>query len=135
LIKTLPEGMTFPYEFGFVPQTRGEDGDPLDALVLLPSATYPGCVVDCRLLGAIQCTQQDPGSKVERNDRFIAVGLTAVEFIDIHSLDDLPRPMLEQLTDFFKSYHKFEGAIFEILGSEGPKAARRRLEAGTIAPP
>lgn len=54
LATVLPEGMRFPYDFGFVPSTRGEDGDPLDILILMEAPTIPGCVVRARLVGAIK---------------------------------------------------------------------------------
>ena len=52
LSKILPEGMVFPYDFGFVPGTKAEDGDPLDVLVLTDEPLFPGCLVDSRLIGA-----------------------------------------------------------------------------------
>src|SRR4051812_15075878 len=71
LSKILPEGMVFPYDFGFVPATKGDDGDPLDVLVLTDEPLFPGCVVECRLIGVIELTQEEAGKK-ERNDRLIA---------------------------------------------------------------
>ena len=68
LKKVLPEGMSFPYDFGFIPSTRAEDGDPLDVLVLLmdePGCT--GCLVECRVIGAI-CGEQSENGKKIRND-------------------------------------------------------------------
>jgi hypothetical protein len=52
LSTVLPEGMVFPYDFGFIPSTIGEDGDPLDVLVLMEASVVPGCVVRARLVGA-----------------------------------------------------------------------------------
>src|SRR3954468_8353415 len=72
LAKVLPQGLVFPYDFGFIPQTKGEDGDPLDVLVLLSEPVPAGCVVDCRLIGAILATQRENHGKPIRNDRFIA---------------------------------------------------------------
>ena len=54
LSKVLPEGMVFPYDFGFVPATKGPDGDPIDVLVLLDEPTFPGCLVECRLIGILE---------------------------------------------------------------------------------
>src|SRR5689334_5416989 len=61
LDRTLPPGMTFPCDFGFVPQTVAEDGDPLDAVVLLDTPVHPGCVVLARLIGILEVEQQDGG--------------------------------------------------------------------------
>ena len=50
----LPEGMSFPYDFGMIPSTKGADGDPLDILLLLDAPAFPGCVVEARLVGVIE---------------------------------------------------------------------------------
>src|SRR3954471_7937729 len=79
LKKTLPEGMVFPFDFGFVPCTKGEDGDPVDILLLMDAPACPGCVVECRLIGLIEAEQIEDGSK-ERNDRLVAVATSSLEF-------------------------------------------------------
>jgi inorganic pyrophosphatase len=68
----LPAGAVFPFDFGFVPSTRGEDGDPLDVLVLMDAPVYPGCIVPSRLIGVIEAEQTENG-ETERNDRLLAV--------------------------------------------------------------
>src|SRR5436305_106868 len=70
LKKTLPQGMVFPFDFGFIPRTKGEDGDPLDVLVLMPESSPPGTAVTCRIIGLIEGRQLDgKGEKGKRNDR------------------------------------------------------------------
>lgn len=64
LKKTLPAGMSFPYDFGFVPSTKAEDGDPIDVLVLMDEPTFPGCLVDVRVIGVITGEDQLPGGGV-----------------------------------------------------------------------
>src|ERR1700712_2308179 len=124
LAKVLPQGMVFPYDFGFIPQTKGEDGDPLDVLVLLPEPVHPGCVVNCRLIGVIRGKQRKKNGKAVRNDRFIATTAAAeCEFQKIKSPRDLPAGMLMELQEFFVSYNKLEGKVFKLLGVEGPKEA------------
>ena len=59
LSKVLPEGMVFPYDFGFVPSTKGEDGDPVDVLVLADEPTFPGCLLECRLVGVLEAEQEE----------------------------------------------------------------------------
>src|SRR5947209_14248375 len=76
LKKVLPAGMAFPYDFGFVPSTKGDDGDPIDVLVLMDEPAFPGCVLACRLIGVIEGEQEDGDGKV-RNDRVIAVAKEA----------------------------------------------------------
>ncbi len=129
LHKTLPEGMVFPYHFGFVPQTEGEDGDPLDVLVLMPEPLPPGCLVDGRLIGVIRGQQKAPHKKAIRNDRYIIASASADEFQDITEPGDLPKTMVRELSEFFANYNKLEGRRFKLLGVEGPKAAMKLLKA------
>jgi inorganic pyrophosphatase len=68
----LPVGAVFPFDIGFVPSTRAEDGDPLDILVLMDAPVFPGCIVPSRLVGVIEAEQTEDG-KTERNDRLLAV--------------------------------------------------------------
>src|ERR1700753_2946474 len=75
LKKILPAGMVFPYDFGFIPDTKGEDGDPLDIMVFSEYCSFPGCMVKCRIIGGLMAEQsKEPGSQNKiRNDRFFAV--------------------------------------------------------------
>src|SRR2546421_8143176 len=76
LKKVLPTGMAFPYDFGFVPSTEAEDGDPIDVLVLMDEPAFPGCVLKCRPIGVIEGQESDKKKKKkkkERNDRIIAI--------------------------------------------------------------
>lgn len=129
LAKVLPQGLVFPYDFGFIPQTRGEDGDPLDVLVLLIEPVHPGCVVDCRLVGVILATQREGQNKPIRNDRFIAASVAAAEFARIKEPDDLPRGSLQELEEFFVTYNKLEGKAFKVTGVKGANAALKLIRA------
>jgi hypothetical protein len=71
----LPEGMRFPYDFGFVPSTLGDDGDPLDILILMDEPVMPGCVIKARPIGAIEAKQKAKGEDWERNDRLIGIAV------------------------------------------------------------
>src|SRR6478752_7036546 len=88
LKKVLPEGMSFPYDFGFVPSTLAEDGDPLDVLVLMDEPGRTGCLVECRIIGAICGEQSDDGKKT-RNDRLIGVAIPSHTHSNLKKIDDL----------------------------------------------
>src|SRR5437763_9818643 len=66
----LPEGMMFPFDFGFIPSTLGEDGDPLDIMVLMDAPAHVGCLIDVRIIGVI-AAQQTAKGKSETNDRLL----------------------------------------------------------------
>jgi inorganic pyrophosphatase len=70
--KVLPKGMSFPCDFGFVPSTRGEDGDPLDVLVVMDEPAFTGCRVRCRLIGVTEEEQTNRPGETVRNDRLVA---------------------------------------------------------------
>ena len=120
--KLLPAGMVFPYDFGYIPGTSGEDGDPIDALVLSEFTTFAGCHVECRLIGALLAEQ---GKNDTRNDRFIFIPTSSFLFEKIRAIHDLPQELVTQLTDFFINYNKAEGKEFEPLGlADSEKAAK-----------
>src|SRR5215469_16877999 len=105
LNKVLPEGMSFPYDFGFVPHTRAEDGDPVDVLVLMDQPAYPGIVVESRIVGVIEAEQSEDGKKT-RNDRVLAVSVNSHVHSDIKEPDDLNSKMIDELEQFFVAYNK-----------------------------
>lgn len=130
LAKVLPEGMTFPFDFGFVPSTLGEDDDPLDVLVLMDAPAMPGCILKARVVGAIEARQKETGGEWLRNDRLIAVTVHARMHQQAHSLDDLGPHVLKELKAFFIQYNELEDKKFECLKDRGPKGANKLIEAG-----
>ena len=132
LRKILPSGMTFPYDFGFIPETQGADGDPLDVIVISEFDSFPGCVIDCRLIGAITAEQSaKPGkSKLIRNDRFLAIPECSNIFSKIESIDDLPKKSLKELQQFFVDYNKQEEKEFKLLELIGPREAAKVIKSG-----
>src|SRR6476661_7674647 len=63
----LPEGMLFPFDFGFIPSTLGEDGDPLDIMVLMDAPAHVGCLIQVRIVGIINADQTEDGRTVSNN--------------------------------------------------------------------
>lgn len=117
LKKILPSGMMFPYDFGFIPGTRGEDGDPLDIIVISEFTSFPGCLIPCRVIGGIKAEQSPEAGKngkkkLIRNDRFIAIPKCSNIFENIESVKDLPENILKELESFFVEYNKMEGKEF-----------------------
>jgi inorganic pyrophosphatase len=133
LSKILPEGMYFPYDFGFIPSTRGEDGDPVDVLLLTEEPTFPGCVVPARLIGVLEAEQTEDGKTI-RNDRLIAVVETPYNPAEYESLDDVNDRRLEEIEAFFIAYNQAEGRQFKPIGRKGVDRARRLLEEAAEEP-
>jgi inorganic pyrophosphatase len=130
LKKTLPEGMSFPLDFGFIPSTLGGDGDPLDILVVLDFPGTTGVLVKVRLLGCIQAEQKEKGGNWERNDRFIAVASHSRTLAKLKSLDDLRPQQLGELIAFFEEYNRLEDRKFRSLVTCGAKAAENLIRFG-----
>jgi inorganic pyrophosphatase len=132
LKKVLPAGMAFPYDFGFIPRTLGEDGDPVDVLVLMDEPAFPGCLLKCRLIGIIEGEQSDKKKK-ERNDRIVAIEKENHSFADIKHIADLGRTFVKELEEFFVNYHELSREQYRIIDVRGPKQARKRIEVGIRA--
>jgi len=127
LRKVLPAGMSFPYDFGFVPSSLAEDGDPLDVLVLMDEPAFAGCVIECRLVGVIEGNDEEEGEKT-RNDRLLAVAKCSHDHRHIESIKDIASHLLEELKHFFSSYNDLDDKKFTPIGCHGPRRAKELLD-------
>src|ERR1700734_866980 len=133
LKKVLPAGMAFPYDFGFVPSTEADDGDPVDVLVLMDEPAFPGCVLTCRPIGVIEGEQIEKKDKNKnkgkvRNDRIVAVEQDAHSWADIRNIDDLGKHFLQELEEFFVEYHRLSEREYRVLNVKGPGSARKLVK-------
>jgi inorganic pyrophosphatase len=124
----LAAGHSFPYDFGFIPQTLGGDGDPLDVLVLMDEAAFPGCLVPSRLVGVIEAEQTEKDGKTERNDRLIAVAAGSHTHSHVKSIRDLNETLVEEIEHFFISYNEIKGKKFKPLGRFASRKAKELVE-------
>jgi inorganic pyrophosphatase len=130
LSKSLLVGLTYPHDWGFVPSTKADDGDPLDIMVVHDAATFPGLVLTCRVIGILQIEQKSK-SKSERNDRLFAVPGKSHSEQGLRDVRDLSKPMQEELERFFIATDELEDKKLEIIGWKGPKVALKAIkEAG-----
>ncbi len=126
--KSLPAGSQFPFDFGFVPSTRGDDGDPLDVLVLMDAPAFPGCLVAARLLGVLEAEQTERDGETTKNDRLVAVAEKSRQYRDVQALDHLAPTLLDEIEHFFVSYNEQDGKTFRPLGRSGEGRARQIVE-------
>ena len=131
LKKVLPAGMGFPYDFGFVPGTLAEDGDPIDVLVLMDEPAFPGCVLRCRLIGVIE-GEADEDSGPVRNDRLIGIETHTHSFAAIKTLKDLGERFVKELEAFFENYHLLSKHEYRVRGWHGPQVARELVELAIV---
>jgi inorganic pyrophosphatase len=122
----LPAGASFPFDFGFVPSTKGEDGDPIDILILMDEPAFVGAVVPARLVGAIQAEQTEDGETV-RNDRLISIASQSHAYRGIDTIDALPPNLVDEIEHFWISYNEIKGKTFKPIGRVGPRGAKHLI--------
>jgi inorganic pyrophosphatase len=127
LKQVLADGLQWPYDYGFIPQTLAGDGDPLDVLVLTDIPTFTGCLVACRILGLVRLEKDG-----EENDRVLAapekqrgVAQASDGFEDV---DDIPKETLESISRFLIEYSEEQGHCIEFKGVKSKKKAIAALE-------
>ncbi|MFP2895746.1 inorganic diphosphatase [Corallococcus sp. 4LFB] len=131
LSRPLTRGFRYPFDWGFIPSTKGPDGDPLDALVYWDVPTWPGVVLPCRALGVLQVDQKKRDAKSgerERNDRVLLVPVNAARSDHLHSYQDLSQREREELEHFFLAVVHFADKDARVLGWDGPDAAERMVQ-------
>jgi inorganic pyrophosphatase len=135
--KFLPKGFVFPFEFGFVPSTLAEDGDPLDALVLMDEPANVGCLLRTRLVGVVELVQTENGKETP-SDRLIAIPIQSFDYAGVRTLSDLNKDLKQQITEYLELYNKNSGKQDRVTGTGSPqkavelvrKASRRWQESG-----
>ena len=133
LSRPLPDGIVYPYDWGFIPSTHAEDGDPLDAMILWDRAGFPGLVVPSRIVGMLRVEQKSlkHGGR-ERNDRLFALPIKSPRHDHITTIFDFPERIRAELEQFFLTVVAFEGKEVRLLGFDGPEEAERMLRAALV---
>ena len=127
LKKVLPAGMAFPQNFGFIPSTMADDGDPIDVLVLMDEPAFPGCLLKCRPIGVIEGEEGKKGDK-KRNDRIVAIEESNHRWAHVKHIDDLGKQFVKELEDFFVNYRQLSSKKYKVIDVRGPGEAWRRIE-------
>lgn len=113
----------YPAEYGIIPQSLWDDGDPMDILVIMDEPTFPGCVIECRPIGVMRMI--DSG---DSDDKILAVPVNDVRYQDVKDISDVPQSLLNEITHFFEDYKKLEGKTTEVKGWENAQAAFESIE-------
>jgi inorganic pyrophosphatase len=125
----LPLGNVFPFDFGYIPSTEGDDGDALDILVLLDDPVFTGCLVRAKLIGALEAEQTED-SETTRNDRLIGVAAESRNHSHVRFIGNLNSNLVHEIERFFISYNETKGKRFKVIGRSGPDKAMRLVEVG-----
>lgn len=129
----LPEGMMFPFDFGFIPSTLGDDGDPVDVMVLMDEPAHVGCLLHVRVIGVIEAEQTQQNGKIETNSRLLAVSIHSYSHEHVTSIKEMNPSVLNQIEEFFVSYNKLHGKKFKVTARGGPKRALELIKEGIKA--
>jgi inorganic pyrophosphatase len=127
LTKSLLTGLTYPHDWGFVPSTKAEDGDPLDIMVIHDAATFPGLVLTCRVIGILQIEQKSKG-KVERNDRLFAVPRRSHAERGLRDVRELSKPLRESWRNSSLPLTSLRIRSLILLAGRGPKVALKAIK-------
>jgi inorganic pyrophosphatase len=111
LDRVLYSSVKYPYDYGFIPNTLADDGDPLDGMVIMDEPTFPGCVIAARPIGYLEMI--DGG---DRDEKILCVPDKDPRYAHVKSLKDLPPHRLDEIAEFFRSYKSLEKKVTEILG-------------------
>jgi inorganic pyrophosphatase len=114
LDRVLYSSVQYPYDYGFVPNTLADDGDPLDGMVLMDQPTFPGCVIAARPLGMLLMI--DGG---DRDEKILCVPDKDPRYANFKTLDDVAQHRLDEIAEFFRTYKNLEKKETEIKGWEG----------------
>ena len=126
--RELPLGVAYPFDWGFVPGTCGDDGDPLDAMVLHHQPSYPGVVLPCRILGMVEIDQREQKSKRVTNNRIIATPNWHEALSTLEEVRDLPICVRKQIEQFFVSSVAFMGKELVVRGWASSKKAKQFID-------
>ena len=123
LDRVLYASVKYPYDYGFVPNTLADDGDPLDGIVIMDEPTFPGCVIAARPIGMLLMV--DGG---DRDEKILCVPVDDPRYEEVHSLKDVSPHRLEEIAEFFRTYKNLEKKVTEIKGWEDVDAVKPLIE-------
>jgi inorganic pyrophosphatase len=122
LDRVLYSSMHYPGDYGLIPHTFYDDGDPLDILVMTNEPTFPGCVIQARPIGIFRMLDRGVA-----DDKVLAVPATDPLFSEYHDLKDVPPHFLDEVAHFFEVYKDLEGMRTKPIGWEDCEAAKKEI--------
>ena len=112
----------YPAEYGFIPKSLWDDGDPFDVMVIMDQPTFPGCIIEARPIGIMRMIDQG-----DSDDKLLAVPLEDPRFADITDISQLPEHYLKEIEHFFSQYKALENKVVEIKGWDDNKVAKEAV--------
>jgi len=127
LDRVLYSAVTYPGDYGLIPRTLHEDGDPLDVLVLVEEPTFTGCQIDARPIGVLKMLDRG-----EPDDKVLAVPWHDPRYEEYSDISELPQHYLKEIEHFFLIYKDLEGRRVEILGWENSDVTKQVIEESIV---
>ncbi|CCH66020.1 Inorganic pyrophosphatase [Richelia intracellularis HM01] len=128
LDRVLYSSVKYPYDYGFVPNTLADDGDPLDGMVLMDEPTFPGCIIASRPIGMLEMI--DGG---DRDEKILCVPDKDPRYTQVTSLKNIAPHKLEEIAEFFRSYKNLEGKVTEIISWQDLQSVQPLLDKYILA--
>lgn len=122
LDRALYSPMHYPGDYGFIPGTLAEDGDPLDILVLVQEPSFTGCLLEARPVGVLHMVDEAEGDQ-----KILAVPIRNPRYDQIHTMDQIFPHVRRELEHFFTIYKELQGSTPRMDGWGGPPEARRMI--------
>ena len=123
LDRALYSPMHYPGDYGFIPGTLAEDGDPMDVLALVQEPSFPGVMIEVRPVGILHMVDQD-----ERDQKVVAVPNRNPRYDEIHTVDQIFPHVRREIEHFFAIYKELEGKLTVMNGWGGPREARKAID-------
>ncbi|MDR1819053.1 MAG: inorganic diphosphatase [Methanobrevibacter sp.] len=122
LDRVLHSSVVYPADYGFIPQTIYDDGDPMDIMVLIDQPTFPGCVILSRPIGIMKMIDGE-----DKDFKVLAVPVNDPKYNGIEDISQVPSHILDEISEFFGTYKNLEGKKTEVLGWEDSKSAKKEV--------
>ncbi|MCR2044657.1 inorganic diphosphatase [Anaerosalibacter massiliensis] len=123
LDRALFSPMYYPADYGFVPYTLAEDGDPLDIMVIMSNPTFPGCLIESRVIGMF--LMEDEKGK---DEKIISVPVSDPRYEDIQTIENMGAHLKKEFEHFFSEYKQLEGKEVHVKGWAGVEEALKAIE-------
>ncbi len=123
LDRVLFASVKYPYDYGFIPNTLADDGDPLDGMVIMDEPTFPGCIITARPIGMLEMI--DGG---DRDEKILCVPEEDPRYSQVKSLKDIAPHRQDEIAEFFRTYKNLENKVTEILGWKDVDAVKPLVE-------
>lgn len=124
LDRPLYSAVHYPTDYGFVPGTKSEDGELLDCMVMVDQSTFPGCLVEVRLIGVLTI-EHDSGMP---EHKLLGVPVSEPRFAEYHDISDVPQHLLKEIENFFDVFKELQGNDVGVLGWKGADEAQEVLD-------